>query len=135
MGWQYVENCRVATSAPASRQGYAPLPSGGVALLQWPLVTGGQTLPNDPRMCSNSKMSPNPRPNEVLIKVGAAGVNRADLLQRQALNPLPLREGNVLIKINVVTERLGKPRWASAGPCFCAPGRNRTYDRQIRNRP
>ena len=27
--------------------------------------------------------TPNPRPNEVLIKVAAAGVNRADLLQRQ----------------------------------------------------
>lgn len=59
--------------------------------------------------------------DEVLIKVGAAGVNRADLLQRQALNPLPLREGNVLIKINVLTERLGKPRWAPAGPRFVRP--------------
>jgi hypothetical protein len=94
------------------------------------LVTGGQTLPNDPRRCSNSKMSPNPRPNEVLIKVGAAGINRADLRQRQALNPLPLREGNVLIKINVVTERLGKPRWAPAGPRFAPPvGIEPTTDR------
>ena len=33
--------------------------------------------------------TPSPRPNEVLIKIAAAGVNRADLLQRQGHYQLP----------------------------------------------
>lgn len=40
--------------------------------------------------------TPHPKPNEVLIKVHAAGVNRADLLQRKGLYPPPEGESDVL---------------------------------------
>jgi hypothetical protein len=47
------------------------------------------------------------------------------------MSPLRLRVGVFLILLWIV------PFWALAlvRAMFCAPGRNRTYDRQIRNRP
>ena len=44
--------------------------------------------------------TPSPGPNEVLIKVAAAGVNRADLLQRQG-HYQPLRGVSPLIGLEV----------------------------------
>ena len=42
--------------------------------------------------------TPSPGPNEVLIKVAAAGVNRADLLQRQGhYQPLRGRQSRSLV--------------------------------------
>src|SRR4029450_11534571 len=40
--------------------------------------------------------TPNPRPDEVLIKVAAAGVNRADLLQRQGHYQPPPRASSII---------------------------------------
>ena len=40
--------------------------------------------------------SPEPRANEVLIDVAAAGVNRADILQRQGLYPPPPGESSII---------------------------------------
>jgi len=37
----------------------------------------------------SSKLVPNPGPNEVLIRVAAAGVNRPDIMQRKGLYPPP----------------------------------------------
>jgi len=40
--------------------------------------------------------TPTPKPNEVLIKVHAAGVNRPDIMQRQGLYPPPEGASNIL---------------------------------------
>ena len=45
--------------------------------------------PDDRSISIATETVPQPRPSEVLIKVSAAGLNRADLLQRQGLYPPP----------------------------------------------
>ncbi|MEP4149034.1 MAG: NAD(P)H-quinone oxidoreductase [Halioglobus sp.] len=45
--------------------------------------------PEDQSLCVTKDSAPDPAPNEILIKVAAAGLNRADLLQRAGLYPPP----------------------------------------------
>jgi NADPH:quinone reductase len=46
--------------------------------------------PGGPEMLTPAERPlPQPRPNEILVKVAAAGVNRPDLLQRMGLYPVP----------------------------------------------
>lgn len=45
--------------------------------------------PEDQSLCVARDSAPDPAPNEILIKVAAAGLNRADLLQRAGLYPPP----------------------------------------------
>ena len=48
------------------------------------------TVPGAPDVLQvTSRPTPTPAPDEVHIKVAAAGVNRADLLQRQGIYPAP----------------------------------------------
>ena len=44
----------------------------------------------------NSKAVPDPGPDEVLIRVEAAGVNRPDIMQRKGLYPPPPGANDVL---------------------------------------
>jgi NADPH2:quinone reductase len=45
--------------------------------------------PDDQSLCIETDIAPTPAPGEILIKVAAAGLNRADLLQRAGLYPPP----------------------------------------------
>lgn len=55
------------------------------------------TSPGGPDVLTLNSMSvPQPKPNEVLIKVGAAGVNRPDVMQRKGNYPAPPGASEVL---------------------------------------
>lgn len=71
---------------------------------------------------------PEPGPGEALVRVVAAGVNRADLLQRRGHYPPPPGAGDVLgLECSGYVERLGPPtdpadpgarRWSPGDPCL-----------------
>ena len=64
--------------------------------------------------------TPSPRPNEVLIKVAAAGVNRADLLQRQGhYQPLPGVSPILGLEVSGTVAEVGAEvsNWAVDDPC------------------
>jgi putative PIG3 family NAD(P)H quinone oxidoreductase len=64
--------------------------------------------------------TPSPRPNEVLIKVAAAGVNRADLLQRQGhYQPLPGVSPILGLEVSGTVAEVGAgvSNWAVDDPC------------------
>ena len=80
-----------------------------------------------PRRCWSSARStpPSPGPNEVLIKVAAAGVNRADLLQRQG-HYRPLRGVSPLIGLEVsgtIAAAARRYHWAVEDTCVALLGR------------
>ena len=63
---------------------------------------------------------PSPRPNEVLIKVAAAGVNRADLLQRQGHYQAPPGVSPILgLEVSGTVAEVGAEvsNWAVDDPC------------------
>ena len=63
---------------------------------------------------------PSPRPNEVLIKVAAAGVNRADLLQRQGHYQAPPEVSPILgLEVSGTVAEVGAEvsNWAVDDPC------------------
>jgi putative PIG3 family NAD(P)H quinone oxidoreductase len=63
---------------------------------------------------------PSPRPNEVLIKVAAAGVNRADLLQRQGHYQPPPGVSPILgLEVSGTVAEVGAEvsNWAVDDPC------------------
>jgi putative PIG3 family NAD(P)H quinone oxidoreductase len=64
--------------------------------------------------------TPSPRPNEVLIKVAAAGVNRADLLQRQGRYQLPPGASTIIgLEVSGTVVEAGEEvsNWAVDDPC------------------
>jgi putative PIG3 family NAD(P)H quinone oxidoreductase len=64
--------------------------------------------------------TPSPRPNEVLIKVAAAGVNRADLLQRQGHYQPPPGAGTTLgLEVSGTVAEVGEDvsNWEVDDPC------------------
>ena len=64
--------------------------------------------------------TPSPRPNEVLIKVAAAGVNRADLLQRQGrYQLLPGTSTIIGLEVSGTVAEVGVEvsNWAVDDPC------------------
>jgi len=66
---------------------------------------------------------PRPGPGEALIRVVAAGVNRADLLQRQGHYPPPPGAGDVLgLECSGYVEELGPDtangQWTAGDPCL-----------------
>jgi putative PIG3 family NAD(P)H quinone oxidoreductase len=66
--------------------------------------------------------TPKPEPDEVLIKVAAAGVNRADILQRQGKYPPPEGAGDILgleVAGEVASAGENVKRW-QAGDKICA---------------
>lgn len=65
--------------------------------------------------------TPSPGPHEVLIKVVAAGVNRADLLQRQGHYQLPPEVTTIIgLEVSGTIARVGEevPNWAIDDPCI-----------------
>jgi putative PIG3 family NAD(P)H quinone oxidoreductase len=65
--------------------------------------------------------TPSPRPDEVLIKVAAAGVNRADLLQRQGhYRPPPGVSAIIGLEVSGTVADVGDevPNWAVDDPCI-----------------
>jgi putative PIG3 family NAD(P)H quinone oxidoreductase len=65
---------------------------------------------------------PQPATNEVLIKIAAAGINRADILQRQGKYPPPVGAGNILgmeVAGKIVIVGAQVKRW-KAGDKVCA---------------
>jgi NADPH:quinone reductase-like Zn-dependent oxidoreductase len=65
--------------------------------------------------------TPSPRPHEVLIKVAAAGVNRADLLQRQGhYQPPPGVSDIIGLEVSGTVAEVGEevPNWAVDDPCI-----------------
>jgi putative PIG3 family NAD(P)H quinone oxidoreductase len=65
--------------------------------------------------------TPCPRPNEVLIKVAAAGVNRADLLQRQGhYQPPPGVSPVPGLEVSGIVAEVGEEvsNWAVGNPCI-----------------
>lgn len=67
---------RRVTGLPPSMQAVVADGAGGIAIVERPV--------------------PHPGPSEVLIKVGAAGVNRPDVLQRKGLYPPPPNAPDIL---------------------------------------
>jgi putative PIG3 family NAD(P)H quinone oxidoreductase len=64
--------------------------------------------------------TPNPRPDEVLIKVAAAGVNRADLLQRQGHYQPPPRASSIIgLEVSGTVAEVGEQvtNWEVEDPC------------------
>jgi putative PIG3 family NAD(P)H quinone oxidoreductase len=64
--------------------------------------------------------TPHPSPNEVLIKVAAAGVNRADLLQRQGHYQLPPGASTIIgLEVSGTVAEVGEEvsNWAIDDPC------------------
>ena len=64
--------------------------------------------------------TPSPNPNEVLIKVAAAGVNRADLLQRQGrYQPPPGASTIIGLEVSGTIAEVGEEvsNWAIDDPC------------------
>ena len=61
--------------------------------------------PDDQSLSIEREDVPSPGPGELLIKVGAAGLNRADLLQRQGLYPPPA-DASPILGIEVAGEVL-----------------------------
>jgi putative PIG3 family NAD(P)H quinone oxidoreductase len=64
--------------------------------------------------------TPSPNPNEVLIKVAAAGVNRADLLQRQGRYQSPPGASTILgLEVSGTIAEVGEEvsNWAIDDPC------------------
>ncbi len=77
---------------------------------------------------------PDPRPGEVLVRVAAAGVNRADLLQRQGHYPPPPGESEVPgLEVSGVVAALGEglEGWA-VGDEVCALLAGGGYAEQVR---
>ena len=75
--------------------------------------------------------TPSPRAGEVLVRVAAAGVNRADLLQRQGHYAPPAGESDVPgLEVSGDVEALGEgvDDW-SVGDEVCAPARRRRVRR------
>ena len=65
--------------------------------------------------------TPSPRPHEVLIKVVAAGLNRADLLQRQGhYQPPPGVSPIIGLEVSGTIAQVGDdvPNWAVDDPCI-----------------
>jgi putative PIG3 family NAD(P)H quinone oxidoreductase len=65
--------------------------------------------------------TPRPSPNEVLIKVAAAGVNRADLLQRQGRYQLPPGVSTIIgLEVSGTIAEVGEEisNWAVDDPCI-----------------
>ena len=65
--------------------------------------------------------TPSPRPGEVLIKVAAAGVNRADLLQRQGHYPPPRGASDIIgMEVSGTVAEVGDEvtGWAVGDPCI-----------------
>ena len=52
-------------------------------------AVAAERTPAGPRLFTKEILVPHPGPGQILIKVAAAGVNRADLLQRQGYYPPP----------------------------------------------
>ncbi|HEU5241944.1 MAG TPA: alcohol dehydrogenase catalytic domain-containing protein, partial [Ornithinibacter sp.] len=78
--------------------------------------------------------TPTPRAGEVLVRVAAAGVNRADLLQRQGRYPPPPGESEVLgLEVSGVVAALGEGvgGWA-VGDEVCALLAGGGYAEQVR---
>ena len=67
----------------------APLYGGGMKAMTLPSFGGPEVL------TLADVETPEPRPGEVLVEVAAAGVNRADLLQRRGFYPPPPGESDV----------------------------------------
>jgi putative PIG3 family NAD(P)H quinone oxidoreductase len=65
--------------------------------------------------------TPSPGPDEVLIKVAAAGVNRADLLQRQGRYRTPPRASPIIgLEVSGTVAEVGEEvsNWELADPCI-----------------
>ena len=65
--------------------------------------------------------TPRPSPNEVLIKIAAAGVNRADLLQRQGRYQLPPGVSTIIgLEVSGTIAEVGEEisNWAVDDPCI-----------------
>ncbi|MBK8459798.1 MAG: NAD(P)H-quinone oxidoreductase [Micropruina sp.] len=70
---------------------------------------------------SDDTDAPTPRPGEVLIRVVASGVNRADLLQRQGFYPPPRGESDLLgLEVSGRIEALGEgvTGWTVGDDCL-----------------
>lgn len=72
-----------------------------------------------------SEMSaPTPGPDELLIRVAAAGINRPDIIQRQGLYPAPKDASPILgLEVSGIVERVGdniKPEQWQPGDKVCA---------------
>jgi NADPH2:quinone reductase len=89
------------TSPPASMQAVIADGTGGVSLVERPVPIAG--------------------PGEVLVKVGAAGVNRPDILQRRGMYPPPPGAPDVL-GLEIAGEVVGTGQGAEAllGQKVCA---------------
>lgn len=78
--------------------------------------------PDDKSLCIEQDQAPSPGPGEILIKVAAAGLNRADLLQRMGLYPPP-EDASPIMGLEVAGEVLslgdGVEDWAVGDP-VCA---------------
>jgi putative PIG3 family NAD(P)H quinone oxidoreductase len=77
--------------------------------------------PGPPEVLELSEVeTPSPNPNEVLIKVAAAGVNRADLLQRQGRYQPPPGASTILgLEVSGTIAEVGEEvsNWAVDDPC------------------
>lgn len=73
-------------------------------------------------LCSDTRPVPEPGPGEVLVRVGAAGVNRPDVLQRLGMYPVPA-DADPLPGLEIAGEVValgeGVTRWAE-GDCVMA---------------
>ncbi len=78
--------------------------------------------PDDNSLSIEQDLAPSPGPGEILIKVAAAGLNRADLLQRMGLYPPP-EDASPIMGLEVAGEVLslgeGTEGWAIGDP-VCA---------------
>lgn len=70
-------------------------------------------------LCLGQAPRPTPQPGQVLIKVTAAGVNRADVMQRRGFYPPPPGESEIIgLEVSGhIADANGCEGWAEGDPC------------------